>query len=365
MAEKSLMWDTSGALGDGGADYTMAELIRWLRQTYVSDNTDECVLKNYGNELAVSGTASPVDIATGGALVYGFPYWNTAASTLAIPTPAGDTRIDRVVLDADWTAQTVRIARVAGAEGGAAPALTQVDATTWQISLAQASITVGGVITVTDERVFLHPNWEIEAGQFNADVVGAAIELSAGAFATKVDDSTIETNADNLRAKAGGLDNTYLIDRTRKLWVPATEGYNNTGVNYIQSIWKGWEMVDNALCECWGNFRVPTDWISGGNFEGYVIPGGTGEGYTRMYAQYGALGEAYNTHTNQHVAWSSPAWTANEIELATDLGAVSLASLAAGDIVQLRMLRDATDVIDTIGATCYFLGWVFTYQADM
>lgn len=364
MTEKSIFWTTGGA-GDSASEYTMAELIRWLRQTYLSDNTDEGVLLNYGGELAVSGTATPVDIASGGALVYGFPYWSTAASTLAIPTPSGDTRIDRVVLEVNWTAQLVRIACVAGVEGAGAPALTQNAGVTWQVSLAQASITTGGVITVTDEREFIHPNWEVEAGQFNADVVGNAVELSGGALAMTVDDSTIETNADNLRAKANGLDNTYFADRTRDLFVPATEGYNNTGVNYINQIWKGWEMVDNALCECWGVFRVPSDWVSGVSLQAYVIPGGTGNGYTRMSAQFGAVGEDYDTHTRQQVTWSTRAWTANEIEQLNDLGALSLTSLAAGDIVQVKVARDATDVLDTVGATVYFLGFVFTYTADM
>jgi len=56
MAEKSIMW-TTGATGDGASEYTQAEVIRWLRQTFLSDNADEGVLKNYGNELeAVSYT---------------------------------------------------------------------------------------------------------------------------------------------------------------------------------------------------------------------------------------------------------------------------------------------------------------------
>lgn len=107
------------------------------------------------NGLEVSGTVSPVSVNTGRAIVYGNWYQNDAAVTVVIPTPAGATRIDRIVLRKDWSAQTVRITRIAGAEGGAAPALVQVAGTTWDIPLAQASITTGGVITVTNDLQYI------------------------------------------------------------------------------------------------------------------------------------------------------------------------------------------------------------------
>lgn len=102
--------------------------------------------------LLVTGTVTPVSVASGQSIVYGNWYKNTAAVTVVIPTPAGATRIDRIVLRKDWSAQTVRITRIAGVEGGAAPALVQVAGTTWDIPLAQASITTGGVITVVNEQ---------------------------------------------------------------------------------------------------------------------------------------------------------------------------------------------------------------------
>lgn len=193
MAEKSLFW-TTGATGDGASEYTQAETIRWLRQTFVGDDTDEGVLKNYQNELEVTGAATPVAVNTGGAIVYGFPYWNTASVNVTIPTPSGATRIDRIVLRASWAAQTVRITRVAGSEGGGAPALTQTDGTTWDISLAQVSITTGGVITVTDERVFLHPNVEVNTAMIEDDAVtNAKVADDAVDTAQIVDDAV--TNA--------------------------------------------------------------------------------------------------------------------------------------------------------------------------
>lgn len=135
------------------------------------------------NELAVTGTATPVSVDTGRAICWGTWYENGAAVTVAIPTPAVSTRIDRIVLRKSWSAQTVRITRIAGAEGGGVPAMTQSAGITWDIPLAQVSITTGGVITVTDERTFDAGNYQVftangtwtkpDAAGFIVELVGA------------------------------------------------------------------------------------------------------------------------------------------------------------------------------------------------
>lgn len=112
------------------------------------------VLKNVPSELIVTNTSSPVGVAAGAAIVNGTWYESTAGESITVPTPGASTRIDRIVLRKSWAAQTVRLTRIAGVEGGAAPALVQVDGTTWDIPLANVSITTGGVITVIDTREF-------------------------------------------------------------------------------------------------------------------------------------------------------------------------------------------------------------------
>ena len=365
MPEKSIFWET-GALGDGASEYTLTELTRWLSQSFASTTVDEAIMKNYGGEMAVSGVASPVSIATGGALVHGFPYWHTVASTIIINTPVGDTRIDRIVLSADYVAQTVRLTLLTGIEGGGIPAMTHNTGVLWEIPLARVSITVGGVITLTDERVFLHPGWDIEAGMFNADVAGAAVELDAGALAVKVDDTTIEISADNLQIKAGGLDNTHFANRTRRLWVPSTECYNNTGVNYMNAILQGWEMVDNAICECYGHFRVPADYSSGLNITPVIIPGGTGDVYAKMEAAYGALGEDHDTHTYARGYTQITGAAINETDELSEIALTTWAfAPTSGDYVCVTFLRDSTGISDSVNATVYFVGFVVAYTADM
>lgn len=186
MTEKSIFWTTSGT-GDGTADYTQAELIRWMRQTFLSDPTIEAVLHNYANELEVTGTSSPVQVDTGGAIVYGFPYWNTAAVNVPVPTPSSNARLDLIVLEADWTAQTVRITRVEGTEGGAAPTPTQLDGSIWQVILATLAVSTGGTIDVYDGREFCNPNIEVTTEMIKDAAVRTAkianLEVTTGKLA--------------------------------------------------------------------------------------------------------------------------------------------------------------------------------------
>lgn len=169
MAEDSFPWDgySTGDCGPYSAD-SWDDLYRYL---FTQDQqVTQGPLKGVGDELAVSGTSSPVSVAAGAAVVNGKFYKNTAAADVAIPTPSGATRIDRIVLRADYSAQTVRMARKAAAEGtGNAPTLTQDDGVTWEISLAQVSITTAGVITVTDERDFCHFATKVANSQLDDD----------------------------------------------------------------------------------------------------------------------------------------------------------------------------------------------------
>ncbi len=151
MVEQSRPWEGI-ATGDAGpyTDDDWTDI--WKALLGALADADTGILSNVLNELETTGVATPLSVNTGVALVDGTYYTNGAAVSVAIATPAGATRVDRVVLRKSWAAQTVRITLVAGVEGGGAPALVQVDGTTWDLPLFQASIAVGGVVTLTDER---------------------------------------------------------------------------------------------------------------------------------------------------------------------------------------------------------------------
>jgi len=151
LAEHSSFW-TTNATGDGSA-YTQAQLAAMWKRLFTPSGYG--VLFGYANELAVSGTSSPISVATGAAVVQGFMYENDAAKSVTVPTPAIGTTGHRVVLRVDWSAQTVRVVLKSSSDGVATlPALTQTINTVYEISLAGLTITTGGVITLTDERSY-------------------------------------------------------------------------------------------------------------------------------------------------------------------------------------------------------------------
>lgn len=172
MTQKSFHWD-GASTGDANTftvnaadgigyrlaneDYASPFVDTGFRMMFNGDE-NRGVLLNWLNELEVTGVGTPVSVNTGGAIVYGMPYENTAAVNVAVPSPTNDTRQDRIVLRRNWAAQTVRITRIAGVEGGGVPAMTQSPAPTgsgiYDVPLATLSITTGGVITVTDAREY-------------------------------------------------------------------------------------------------------------------------------------------------------------------------------------------------------------------
>lgn len=122
------------------------------------------VVDGYANELLVfaDNTGLQVKVSTGAAWEQGAYYENDAIKTLTITAPhATNPRIDRVVLELDWVANTITAKVIPGtaAVSPTAPPLTQTLGTLWQISLAQvavAALPTSSIVAgnVTDERVF-------------------------------------------------------------------------------------------------------------------------------------------------------------------------------------------------------------------
>jgi hypothetical protein len=153
MTESSRYWNTNN-VGDGPtAGFDRDAVAGWLRNIWARGGSG--VLRGVLNELAATGTASPIAVNTGAAIVYGLYYWNTASVNLTVTTPSVGTTGGRVILRASWSAQTVRLVAVRNTDGVAAiPSLTQTPGTTYEISLATFTITTGGVISLTDDRSY-------------------------------------------------------------------------------------------------------------------------------------------------------------------------------------------------------------------
>jgi len=163
MAETSLPWGGT-ATGDAGA-YSDDNWSDAWGSLFTYDRTTQGVVSTartgYTGMLEVTNPGtSVIRVANGIAMVDGKLYFNTANIDETLDVPLTGTNYFRVVLKKDFVAQTVRldIKEAAGnSDGGAstavaAPAVTQTDGTTWEISLATVTITVGPVVTITDTR---------------------------------------------------------------------------------------------------------------------------------------------------------------------------------------------------------------------
>lgn len=155
MAETSRFWD-GVTVGDAvvspyDSETEFADVLRALFKS-TSPTNQGAVISAVGGMLVPSGVVSPIMIQDGYAFVWGNWYHNDAALTIAIPTPASANRYDRIVLRKDWTAQTVRLVRIAGVEGGGSPAMVQNVGTFWDIPICTAIITTLAAITTLDNR---------------------------------------------------------------------------------------------------------------------------------------------------------------------------------------------------------------------
>lgn len=154
--ERSQFWDTAAALGDGTDTYAAVQWRDMARSLWTPDSYTSAGVLALGNELEVSGSASPLSVAAGAAVVQGIYYQNTTPLSVVIPTPTAGTTKHRIVLSARWgTTQAARVALSSSADGvNSYPALKQQDNGQWDISLAGVTIDTDGVITLEDQREF-------------------------------------------------------------------------------------------------------------------------------------------------------------------------------------------------------------------
>ncbi len=330
MAESSFPWDgDSGAAGVGDCGPYSADSWRdWFRFLFTNDDTTECVVPGYLNTLAVTGGTDQCTVATGKALVAGIWYTNNVATDIVVSRPTVSTRTDRVVLRADFTAQTVRLDVLENDEEGSgeAPVETQTDGTTWEVSLAILTVTTGGVVTASDDRAYLH-------------------------FNSKVDGANLDT---------GSVTSTQIANRTRTFLVPGTRAWNDTDSASVAENVDYWGLGDGKNVSVFGNFYVPSDFSSAMVVKPIVQAAASGNIVSWAQLNYGALGQSWDYHSEE----SSSAIEAITADILMTSASQSAASAAVGDYFQLHYVRCGASVADTIGTTLSYFGWLVTYTAD-
>jgi hypothetical protein len=119
-------------------------------------------IKGVLNELSVyaDSTGMQVKVKSGQAWMQGHFFQSDTEETLAISNAdVTNSRIDRVIVRLDWTANTIQLAVLSGipAASPSAPSLTQ-NSSRWEISLAQiyVGVNVSTIVVdnVTDERIY-------------------------------------------------------------------------------------------------------------------------------------------------------------------------------------------------------------------
>lgn len=318
MAELSGFFTTSGSpSGDQQASYTQAQLAI-AHKIIAACSGYQGVAPGFLNELACTGAgANTVAVATGGAMVDGLFFLNDASQNMNIPSAVGggNTRIDRIVLRADWAGFNVSVHRIAGTDAASptAPAITQTSGTTYDIMLCQVAVDTAGVVLVTDERVF----------------------------------------AQHIRD--GAVTAAKIANRTRKLFIPAASATGSPLVGATGTI-----LTADATEGSYGALVIPSDFVSDMTVKAVVVGGATGNAVLNHSAVYGAAGQAYNTHTDT-LAVQVVALTVN---LLTEVLTLTLSAEAAGDFIHLTLARSGTHPSDTLAGSVSHLGWLIEYTAD-
>jgi len=189
MTQYSQPWDGK-TLGDAlaRAPYNASE---WddAWECWFGSDLNTGVIAGIDDELRTSGTASPLTVGSGAAFVKGKFFRCTDSISISVDTPVSATRYDWIVLRSCWDTsgdcasdtfpgsgevcgpRKIRVCLYRGVEGaGVPPTLRHTDGILWEIPLYSLSITVGGVITLTNARIFIQnsPIFEefFDAGRF-------------------------------------------------------------------------------------------------------------------------------------------------------------------------------------------------------
>jgi hypothetical protein len=227
MGSMSYLWNSPAGAGDGASAYTRADWAN-IGKILASCKGPEGVAPGFLNELAGTVTgANTVSMNSGGAIVDGKPFYHDAAENVTIPSSVGggNTRIDRIVLRADWTAQTVRITRIAGTDAASptVPAVTTTSGTTYDVLLYRALVTTAGTVTLTDERAMAQVG---TTGIKDANVTLAKMAANS-VDASKIVDGSVGT------AELANLGTTYAKLAAGACKLTNRQGGNATDWNVI------------------------------------------------------------------------------------------------------------------------------------
>lgn len=201
-------------------------------------------------EVYADSTGRQVKAKAGQAFTAGHWYSSDAEQTIAIDANAtGSTRIDRIVVEADFAANTVTVKKVNGT--ASAPALTR-NSSVWQVSLATVSVannaTTLAASAVTDDRAYSlanRPRLAVRAKRGNTDLTittNTATDLTLGTHVYDDLDGRLHSDSTNQARFLAPWDGVYRF-QAQVEWAADADGYRTV---YI---------VDNNSTE-WAKHRT-------------------------------------------------------------------------------------------------------------
>lgn len=176
MTEVSRPWSGTST-GDAGPYSDNQWATTWMNMIgFGADSINRGVIRGVDNDLRVtaqSPASNAVDVNTGAAVVQGKWYLSDAVESFTISANgSGNPRIDTIVLRADYTAQTVRLALKTGTPAAtpAAPSLTQTAGVTWEIPVADIEV-ANGFATITQDNIFNRQDWANVPNQVSVEII--------------------------------------------------------------------------------------------------------------------------------------------------------------------------------------------------
>lgn len=341
MTQRSLFWDGS-VLGDCGP-YTSAHFHDQLLRSITGCTGNRGVLLNWLNNLEVTGTSSPLSVATGAAVVYGTFFESDAAVSVTISTPAtGYSRYDRIVARRNASTQTVRIGTTQGTPSvgtPTVPALTQDVSGIYEIPLANALIDDAGTIEVTDTREYATYSSSWPASLVTGDmIVGGNVTADKLANQTRWDvRGAGQIEPDNTNPC------TWTVGASYDFWAFATAVTN----------------------EAWVYFMAPTGLVAGTlAFYLWNAPDAAAAGNVdwEYNVYYGADGGALTNATGNTVVAQGGRAVANSYRDA--FFTITTATVTEGQIIALQVRRDGGGGTDTYGSSMRLLAVEMAWTAD-
>jgi len=293
----------------------------------------------YLNRLAVTNPAGvTIQVDTGAGYCGGSMMDVTAAVTFTPNTPGIASRTDKVVMVENNT-NAAYDGALSGVILDFPTDLTDYSGVASVPPYAcRPAILRGDAVTGAATALIQSANyWMIELARFNITNVPAV--------------NTLTDNRD------------YVDAETKYLWVQPEYGYNTTDGTDVTPLlhapsYSAYELIDTKLAGCYAHFIVPADFIEG--MTAYAVFLGVA-GAPNIYLNHAYLSAACG-ETPAGVSTLAAYTMANGASIYNCLAPLAFAATVEGDdMVSILATRDATNVLDTVDASTYFIGWRIEY----